>query len=302
MSWFSPDNWRSEFNEGYIYPWIPDSHRIPCSRDTVVFGIRNSTSNSWKDSKSSDKPISFKVNFRPSEATFDTSSSEASSDLQSNIKVDGLRVSKLFIGNYEYSQLDFQELINSDQYKDIIFLFNDSKSVLRAEDGSLYPSNSMLTIDESSFRLNSLYNYCADEAGCLCGNENVNIMKAICSFSEPVQPDEQPCYDPVTSSGYCNKICATVLTLSIDPTRFKEEFITSMLGDISLEFLDKDKYYILDKFLVAARRIKDRFYEITFRHVPHEIMHKFDDLYSYHENNLDREREFVQIFLQKLTG
>lgn len=298
MSWFNPENWRSELNEEEINDWIPDSHRIPCSEDIVVLGSRRVALNQILEANERGKTLSFKVNFRPSQATLDMSPTNQVSDEMldhshdnGDVKVNGLQVSRLIIGDTEYNQREFQQLINSKQYKNILFQFEDSKSVLKARDGSAYSTSSLLTLDESSVQSFHDFNICSDEAGCLCGNENVNIIKTICSFTDNIIPNDQPCYDPITSSGYCSEICATVLTISMDPTKFKEKLLISTLNKI---YSDSEQPSFAGNVFSAPRRTSNNKYEITFRHVPSDT----DD----YEVTLGREREFAQLVHQKLNN
>lgn len=305
MSWFNPENWRSELNEEEINDWIPDSHRIPCSEDIVVFGSRHIASEQILEANERGKTVSFKVNFRPSQAILGVSSTSSSSNQVSisssdeiidrnhdgNARVNGLQVSRLLIGDTEYNQREFQQLISSKQFDNILFQFNDSRSVLKAGDGFAYSTSSLLTLDESSVQSFFGDSICSDEAGCLCGNENVNILKTICSFTYNLEPSDQPCYDPIISSGYCSRICATVLTISMDPIKFKEKLLITTLGKI---YSDSGRPDFVENVFSAPRRTSSNKYEITFRHVPSDT----DD----YEANLGRESEFAQLVYQKLNN
>lgn len=306
MSWFNPENWRSELNEEEINDWIPDSHLIPCSEDIVVFGSRHTALNQMIEANERAKTMSFKVNFRPSQAAAEAATTTASGPSKvafssadellvdyADSKVDSLQVSKLLIGNTEYNQRQFQQLISSKQYENILFQFNDSKSALKANGGGEfeYSTHSPLTLDESSVHSYFDYNICSDEAGCLCGNENVNIMKTTCSFTYKLQPSEQPCLDPITSSGYCSKICATVLIINMDPIKFKEKLLISALNTV---FADNEQSNFAENVLAAPRRTSNNKYEITFRHVPSDTID--------YEATLGIEHEFAQLVYQKLNN
>lgn len=259
MSWFNPENWASSLYERDVSDWIPESHRIPCSEDVVVFGSREMALGPTLNGNEQSKLLSFKVNFEPSEFS-------AANDIN-QLSVDQIRLSKLKIANYSYNQHEFEQLTNSEQYENILFEFNSSRNVLKAELGFAYPTHSLLTIDESSILPDtSNGHYCLDEAGCLCGNDQTNIIGIICSFNHPIEPSEQPCHDPIQSAGYCNKICATTITIIMDPSRFSEKFLSNTLYKLLSD--GEVSNYFADSVFTGARRTHDNRYEITFRNVP----------------------------------
>jgi len=279
LSWFNPDNWASESMDEEVALWLPDSHRIPCSEDVVVFGaspkpIADSSNNSYTHS--------FKVNF---ESNWRISRQPDEVNLG---RIDNIRVSKLKIGTQQYNQGDFERLVSSYEYRDILFNFNSSSSLLAFDDGVESPIRSPLIIDESALQTGTDYELCLDEAGCMCGNEATIVMKAICSFTQTIEEADLPCYDPVSSTGYCGKICASVITISMDPTKFNEKFVLSLLD--SLMSSDGTNYFSANVF-TGSRRTYDNKYEITFRHVPSER--------SY-ESTLNREEEFARLVYNHL--
>lgn len=285
MSWFNPANWASSLNEDEIADWVPESHLVPCSEDIVVFGSRHATLTPVIESNERAQLISFKINFRPSQMM---------QEQLSNISLpDGIRVSKLKIGEQTYNQQEFEQLINSNFYKNILFELSDNRSVLRSDSGIEYnPAHSLITIDETSIQADSSYGLCLDEAGCLCGNEDANVMQIICSFNYPLEPDLLPCYDPIQASGYCNKICATVLTITMDPTKFSERFLANVMN----KKLEDDELFkhLNDNVFMGARRVDHNKYEVTFRPVP-------SDSKSY-EMTLGTEIELAQLFRQHLEN
>lgn len=233
MSWFNPNNWQSDSPGAELRP---DSHRIPCSQDMVVFGASEPPATA-----------SFKVNFRPS-----LSSSRAAATAH----ISELRVGKLKIGDQLYNQQEFERLTSSRDYDNLLFQFDDPKA------GLLEPSDrSPLIIDSSSIGLDEPL-ACLDQAGCVCANEQPNIMAAICSFSEPLDGSQLPCLDPISSSGYCDNLCASVLTISMDPSKFSERFLAHLL----LKIIDSNpSSSSLGELFLAPRRISLSRYEITFR-------------------------------------
>lgn len=291
-SWFNPDNWRSaqmELENGAHL--IPESHMIPCNDDVVVFGSRRMALKTTIEDNERAETLTFKVNFRPSLALIEELNyTTANKDLEVGL----LRVSKFKIGNQSYNQQELEQLTHSDQYENILFQFNDSWSLLKVDDGFAYSVHSLLTIDESSIRTESDSEYCLDEAGCICGNENTNIMKAICSFRHPIDPDELPCYDPISSSGYCDKICATVLTINMDPTRFKESFIFHLMSELirGAQILPDN---LSESSNMNLRRVSENKYEITLR-----IAFEENDSDTDYQRGSDLEREFAELFLSKL--
>lgn len=288
MSWFNPENWASTPNEFNIEEWIPESHQIPCSEDIVVFGDRQNLLAPILETGERDKTASFKVNFRPSKAISaanNSNNSDGKTKAPSN-SIDSLRVSRLIIGERHYDQREFDNLVNSDDYRDILFQFNDSESALRLDLGGYSAVGSPLIIDESSLVRDSSENMCLDEAGCLCGNEQPEVMQVVCSFHEPLTDDDLPCHDPIYSAGYCNKICATSLTISMDPGKFSERFLSSNINK-----LIKDNKEVAGSVLVGPRRIDVDKYEIVFRYVP-------DDDENFSSTGI--ERDSAQLILQEL--
>lgn len=286
MSWFNPDNWASSLIGDDVMRWLPDSYRIPCVEDAVIFGKRLDSAsdrnggdnahsaNNYQDQLEQQHANSFKVHFRPS---------SAASDELGNVKIDHIRVSKLTIGNQQYDTKDFERLIQSDVYKNILFQFNDSSSALKPVDGYTRVTDSVFFIDESSVKHNS--QICLDEAGCLCGNEQADRMKIICSFHEPIDPIDLPCHDPVSSSGYCNKICASIITIIMDPNRFKVAFVSHAVG----KFLDQFD----NRTFVGAHRTHENKYEIIIRIVPTQT-ETYDDL-------IGKDRELAQLIVEFLN-
>lgn len=292
LSWFNPNNWISDLNEIEINDWIPESHSIPCSEDLIVFGNKQSSSSAVIELNERSKTLSFKVNFRPSQH----------SKQKIDSKINNLRISRLKIGNKFYNQQEFNQLIKSNEYENILFEFNNSLNILNWDYDydnntnyyySLFEKNPLLIIDESSYQIDSSgIPVCLDEAGCLCGNEDENIMKAICSFNLPLNLNEQPCYDPLNSAGYCNKICATIIIITMEPTKFSEPLINNILNDnILLDF------YNLNEVFVGSRRTYDNKYEITFRLMPY-----FNNYNGNYEYNFGREQQLAKIIYDKLNA
>lgn len=281
MSWFNPDNWVSALDTSYVDDWIPDSHMIPCNGDTVIFGQREAALWPTIEATERSKTLSFKVNFKPSE----------SKEISANISVNNLRVARLKIGDQFYNQDEFEQLVSSDVYENILFDFNAKSSVLKSDDEFAYPAHSLLLIDESPYQLDGNW-YCTEDAGCICGNEDTNVMETICSFHLPLDELDQPCNDPIQSMGYCNKICATSLIVSMNPMKFSEKFME--------DFLKNQDDEMVNSVLAVGRRISDSRYEITFRLVPNSI-----DLISgvtSYDSILGRERRLAQVFYEKLTN
>lgn len=250
LSWFNPDNWASFHDLPDSVDWIPESHRIPCTEDIVKFGHQpNQTSPAMNDSPSAK---TFKVNFRPSQWL---------SGSLNTAKISGdIRIAQLQIGNISYNQQQFERLVNSDPYKNLLFSFNDKLSVLSFMGRSNVETP--ISIDESSIHTETLS--CLDEAGCLCGNEAPSRMKVICSFHEPVKDDELACHDPISSSGYCNKVCASVILVTMDPDKFKESYIEQTLG-----YLFSNERYS-SSLSAGFRRNLANSYEITVRLFPRD--------------------------------
>lgn len=278
MSWFNPNNWASAINEDEIALYVPESHLIPCSEDVVVFGSRSASLATILEANERAQTLSFKVNFRPS--GFSLASKDSNLTLPA-----GIRVSKLQIGDNFYDQRDFEQLIiNSDSYNNLLFEVAGEHSALSAQPSGATSENfnnllesrqppassssspPTITIDESSIEANSAHDFCLDEAGCLCGNEDLNAMQLICSFNEPLEHQDLPCHDPIQASGYCNQICATILTIHMDPIKFSERF----LGHVLLELMEKDELVkaISENVFTGARRVDHNRYELTVRLAP----------------------------------
>lgn len=291
ISWFNPSNWLSAINQADgIDHLVPDSHRIPCSEDVVVFGDRHAAFWSLVEGNERAKIISFKVNFRPAE------------DEQNQLKLVNansvLRVSKLKIGDKSYSQAEFDKLISL--YGDNLFELTNNHSVFsigQVFDNSFIDNKKILTIDESSIQANAENDLevCLDEAGCLCGNEQFDVMQIICSFNEPIDESGLPCRDPIKVSGYCNKICATNMIIMIDPNRFSEPYLINELNKLNEAFGEH--------IFVGSRRVDYNRYEITLRSITTDE--------NDYELNLGLELEFAklikgslekgEIYLQKFS-
>lgn len=277
MSWFNPDSWESRRDEEAA-GWTPESRTVPCSDDIVAFGHGSI----WQSvTGERDKVASFKVNFRPSKASLETEpAGDASRTAQLVGTLEPTRVARLFIGEREYNQQEFDELINSQDYANLLFQFNDSNSAFRQNLWEFSSGGSALIIDETSIASDG--NFCIDEAGCLCGNERPEVMKVICSFHEPLRDEDLPCHDPIYSPGYCNKVCATTLTITMDPSLFSERFVSSIIEN-----------FLLDNSaagfnMAVPRRIDYNKYEIIFRYLP------------YGTNSPGVEREFAQNIVEQL--
>lgn len=264
LSWFNPDNWASSLNEDHVSDWVPDANSIPCTEDIVVFG--HIFDDGLDDTElEGGGPVPFKVNFRPSLAL-----SETFKNYRNNLTISNIRVSKLKIGNTFYSQSDFDQLVKSSQYDNIMFEFDHKLSLLKPQTSKAWygyqANNPLFSIDESSIQFDREQNICLDEAGCMCGNEDAKVMSAICSFHEQLQPQDHPCLDPISSSGYCNKICATIMTIYMDPIRFSEKYINSLVMQ-TIE-AEPSRGHFSSHIFVAARRTHHSIYEITIRLVP----------------------------------
>lgn len=270
MSWFNPSNWASYLNsDEYIH--LPESHSIPCTEDVVVFGSRLLNFEQTLASSERASTLSFKVNFRASQY----------SDLAdiNNNSITNLRVAELKIGNQSYNQQEFEQLVNSDKYRNILFDFDGRQS-----EGGDELSQPALVIDESSIQKLADYNLCIEEAGCICGNEDANIMKSICSFNLPIDPIQLPCHDPIYSTGYCNKICALVISISMDPTKFSERYISTLINSVVAE--QSRLRSEIDDTRFVGRRISNNKYEITLRQLPSSEVDS-GSAYSIHESLID---------------
>lgn len=269
LSWFNPSNWASSLLDGEM---APDSHRVPCAEDVVVFGSRQSSP--WQalvDASERSQVLSFKVHFRPSDAY--------NGSQPWNGTLEGVRVARLRIGEQGFNQDQFDQLAKG--YDNLLFEFRHPRSLLSqpAEDQAQWLP---LIIDESQLLANEEHSMCLDEAGCQCGNERPEVMKAICSFNEPLSAEQLPCRDPIRSSGYCNRICGTSISIQMDPSRFSERFIITELSQILQT----------ESILVASRRVDQQRYEILFRPVL-SGHHKYEDL-------LGKERQFAQLLVNRL--
>lgn len=271
MSWFNPANWRSELHEQMHSQLFPDSHRIPCPEDVVVFGSRG------PDERA--KVLAFKVNFRPAGGAGHLSQGGLTSPL---------RVSRLKIDERSYTQAELDAL--NGLYDDQLFDFRDTRSAFSEQ---LRPDGrqDMLLIDESSIQPDAedSLELCHEEAGCLCGNERADIMEIICSFNYPIHPDSLPCRDPIPVAGYCNKICATSLVIGMDPSKFREGLLSNTMNQVN-ESLPAG--YLSSPVFVALRRIEHNKYEIVLR------MEVTDDE-SYYQS-VGREAELAQRIKQVL--
>lgn len=248
MSWFNPENWESRLYPDHDEPHyylLPDSYSIPCSDDTVVFGDRRFDLASI-DTNELSKLLSFKVNFKPSKWSVQSNTTE---------KITNIRMGRLWIGDFQYNQTEFEQLL--DLYGNILF----DRSISGGE--GLADQLVSLTIDDSSTEY--LSHKCSENAGCICGNEDSQKMQAICSFNELIDIEDQPCHDPLMSIGYCNNICATILTMSIDPTRFNELFLIDLAEEISTGLSIPDYYH---EIACNPRRISDTRYEMNFINIP----------------------------------
>lgn len=243
MSWFNPANWLSSLlgEPGSVAAELaPDSHRIPCSEDVVVLGSR-STANITLTGGERAQTLSFKVNFRASQAERQGRAQLA--------PIANVRVSKLRLGEHFYDQQQLDSLLRSPDYANLLFQ-------LQGDPANLLQSATGLVIDPSS--IDPSQELCLEEAGCYCGNEQARVMDAICSFSQRLRPDQLPCRDPISSSGYCDKICATVLTISMEPSKFKESFLINLINTLVIQ-------HDLGRMYVASRRTDISRFEITFR-------------------------------------
>lgn len=316
LSWFNAANWAATANGDLEFEdLIPNSHQVPCSEDVVVFGSRHSVS--WFDFESDERSqvIPFKVNFSPSEHFLlqlknNNQTNDTTKKRRTNFARDNLRVSKLKIGEKIYKQEEFNRVM--ELYGNYLFDFDDSydydESML---DNQINPNQrleglsrqNLLTIDESSIRTTSDdLDLCLDEAGCQCGNEHSAIMDLICSFNEAIEPQDLPCIDPIQSAGYCNRICATSLSITMDPNKFSEPFIVNLLnkllsGDLSsgpeqqsISTLSQDQFDIY--IAVGPRRVDYNKYEITLR-----LAATNNDVYH---KSLGKDIEFAQIIKQHL--
>lgn len=285
MSWFNPDNWASALLSD-VEHLIPDSHRVPCTQDIVVFGDRRYDLVTLETSEQS-KIMSFKVNFRPS--------SLLEKNVTSLDDVSHMRIARLIIGDNVYNQTEFEQLY--EVYGDTLFEIHNNRSILARGPTQ---TQSTLMIDESSLQLSldedHPHGRCNDEAGCLCGNESVDKLEAICSFNEPLKDEDLPCHDPIASSGYCNKICATVLTFSIDPTKFSEGFLTSLTNDKLSGVSSISQESFGASVVSVTRRVQDTRYEITFIHVSPDA-EQYES--SFHAGV---EREFADLIFDKLNS
>lgn len=280
MSWFNPANWHSELNgDGLVGQLVPDSHKIPCSEDVVVFGSRRHSFWPTVEGNERAKIVAFRVNFRPAEG----SSSQAFKRLTAP-----LRVSKLKVEERSYSQAEFDQLTGI--YGNKLFDFHDQKSVFGAVT-AVQGRQDMLIIDDSSIRHQDSQEICREEAGCYCGNEQPELMDIICSFnSQPANDDASlACRDPIQVTGYCEHICATSMTIIMEPDKFKESFLTSELNRMDEGARDG---YFSEHVFVGSRRVDLNRYEIVLRLVPTD-----DNIY---EQVVGRDLEFAQRFKQRL--
>lgn len=284
MSWFNPENWASALYDEYIEHLMPDSHRVPCTEDIVVFGDRQFDLATLETNEQS-KLMSFKVNFR--------SSSLVEENMTSTSDGSQIRIARLVIGELRYNQTEFEQLL--EVYGDTLFEFHNNHSMLAY--GPIQ-SQPVLIIDESSLQLSTdedhTHGRCNDEAGCFCGNEVEDKMRALCSFNGPLSSEDQPCYDPIPSSGYCNNICATVLTLSIDPTKFSERFLTSIIDDKLMDVSTISQQHFSNSVFSVTRRVQDTRYEITFIHAPQNT--------EKYESSFGIEHEFAALITDSLNS
>jgi len=258
LSWFNPSNWQSLLIDFEDMTYLaPQSHQIPCTEDVVVFGSKHLDLESIVEEN--DEPLGFKVNFRASQAEH----SERNSSFGS--LEDSLRVSKLIIGQRSYSQDDLEELFRS--YGDSLFEIAANQSVLRRAKSFLDGADplSPIIIDETSIQTGKTHDLCLEEAGCMCGNEKREIMDILCSFNEPLQvPDDYPCYDPISVTGYCDKICATNLIINMDPSKFSERFVSNLVTNLLHGFAEQGDR-LGESLFSGARRVDHSRYEITLR-------------------------------------
>lgn len=290
LSWFNPDNWLSE--HGALLSHVPDSHSIPCIEDEVVFGDRGLVrpAMSFSGNERADT-LTFKVNFAPSIYSNMIKASRSSK------RVGNLRVSKLKIGDQSYSQSEFNALVSSKEYENLLFDFNNTNNLLGSSDtDDLYePVTNLIIIDESSFiKTEHDFHVCLDEAGCVCGNEDSIVMDAICSFHLPLELDELPCHDPISSTGYCNKICGTSIIIIMDPSKFSEPFLNSV-------FIKLRESEGADHVELAPRRVYDNKYEITFRPAIGGNLWLWWALDYVEPPRLEMAREFANLFMNELT-
>lgn len=302
-SWFNPENWISHFNEqSHIRDFMPDSNRLPCAEDTVILG-RSPTRGQpghWGAGKGRGGHSfgnSFQINFRPSQASWPRAA---------NFKpISNIRVGRLKIGQFEYNQGEFETLIDSDEYANLLWHFDDGQSLLMDSINGSHTSHSIFTIDHSSTQLITInedrdqrgeiqgdeveveregrqISMSLDEAGSLCSNEQAEIMAPICSFHQALNlASELPCSDPINSTGYCDPICGYVISINMDPGSFKEQLIRARIE----EWVSRVHYSQYSRAFAAPRRTAYNKYEITIRDTsPYK---KFDDLDN---SNYDNER------------
>lgn len=287
LSWFNPANWHSTLiDSDEITQWVPQSHQIPCTEDVVLFASQYAALRSAFEGSEESSELSFKVNFRASQAAM------LQNEL-TDVSISNLVVSRLNIGKYSYAQKDLEQLVTD--YGGSLFEFGGNNSLLDSrnylEGNSL---QSPLVIDESSIQADSRYDLCLEEAGCLCGNEIHDKMAAICSFNEPLAyPDDYPCEDPIKATGYCDRICATSMIILMDPNRFSERFVSNLLNEmLDDQQLNTEPYS--EHLFAGARRVEYAKYEITFRLIP-------SDKANY-EQSQGKDLEFASLMKEKLEN
>lgn len=233
MSWFNPANWNSAlYNERLL---DPHSHQIPCWQDKVELGFNQS---------------GFKISFN-------------SNKMNTYIDdIDSIRISELSINKVNYDNEQLVQLMQSNEYHNLLF---NVRREIRNLNSERAVNKDIIIIDPSSLNDNG---YCTDDAGCICGNEEKRTMERICSFvsdSHSYDDNAATCDDPIYSTGYCNKLCATVLDIFIMPSKFQAKYFENL---ISSELYAYDENLLERKYAnkvhVVSRRVHDNKFEVTF--------------------------------------
>lgn len=256
-SWFNPYNWKSTLYASRQFD--PHSHQIPCWQDSVEFGL----------DPISEEPLAsaFKVDFN---SFFNGSKTMNNMNIESSMTEINIRVSELRINNISYNNEQLAELLQSNEYGNKLFHNLDNEN--NGGDG-VKNNEKPITIDHSSLNDNG---YCTDDAGCLCGNEDKDTMARICSFVTTKQNDNQAivnsnyddeltCDDPIYSTGYCNKLCSSVLDIIIIPSMFQAKYLENFIDDELYAYDDTtmERHY-MDKVHIVARRVYYNKFEVTF--------------------------------------
>lgn len=125
------------------------------------------------------------------------------------------KVASMEINGISYSQSEFDDL-------------------LRTHVGSLlFPENPRIHITNSP---------CADESGCICGNDGPEVKPTICNEVTPYCPALE-CSDPITPVGNCCPICGVQMVM-----KHKENFKLDTLMTLYSSFLNKEEYKEVESF------------------------------------------------------